>query len=97
MIEAQRVPQVTFAWQGGEPTLMGLDFFERAVELVEKYKKPGQTILHTIQINGTKIDGEWAAFFKEHKFLVGLSMGGPKARKKFKHCHGKKRDGKKNR
>ena len=79
LLEAQQVPEVTIAWQGGEPTLMGLDFFKRSVELVEKYKKPGQTVLYTIQTNGTKIDDELAAFFKQHNFLVGLSVDGPQA------------------
>jgi uncharacterized protein len=78
LLEAQPIPEVTIAWQGGEPTLMGLDFFKRSIELVEKYRKPGQAIQHTIQTNGTKIDGEWAAFFKQHNFLVGLSVDGPK-------------------
>ena len=79
LIEAHwRVPEVNIAWQGGEPTLMGLDFFERVVEVAEKYKKPGQRLLHTMQTNGTKLDDEWAAFFKENNFLIGLSVDGPK-------------------
>ena len=78
LIESQRVPEVNIAWQGGEPTLMGLDFFKRTVELAEKYKKPGQNILHTMQTNGTKLDDEWCAFFKEHDFLIGLSVDGTK-------------------
>jgi uncharacterized protein len=77
LLEAQQIPEVTIAWQGGEPTLMGLDFFKRSIELVEKYKKPGQSVLYTIQTNGTKIDDELAAFFKQHNFLVGLSVDGP--------------------
>jgi uncharacterized protein len=77
LLEAQQVPEVTIAWQGGEPTLMGLDFFKRSIELVEKYKKTAQTVLHTIQTNGTKIDDELAAFFKQNNFLVGLSVDGP--------------------
>jgi len=57
LIESQwRVPEVTVAWQGGEPTLMGLDFFKRTVEIAEKYKKPVQRLLHTMQTNGTKLD-----------------------------------------
>jgi len=63
LLEAQQAPDVNIAWQGGEPTLMGLDFFKRSIELVEKYKKPGQQILHTIQTNGTKIDDAWATCF----------------------------------
>jgi uncharacterized protein len=77
LLEAHQTPDVTVAWQGGEPTLMGLDFFRHSVELVEKYKKPGQQVQHTIQTNGTKIDDEWATFFKENNFLVGLSIDGP--------------------
>ncbi len=79
LLEAHgRVPEVNIAWQGGEPTLMGLDFFKRAVELAEKYKKPGQQILHTMQTNGTKLDDAWCAFFKKHNFLIGLSVDGPR-------------------
>lgn len=78
LIETQQAPQVTIAWQGGEPTLMGLDFFKRSVELAEKYKKPGQRISHTMQTNGTKLDDDWCAFFKAHDFLIGLSVDGPK-------------------
>ncbi len=79
LLEAQQGPEVAIAWQGGEPTLMGLDFFRHSMELVEKYKKPGQILQHTIQTNGTKLNDEWGAFFKEHNFLVGLSMDGPQA------------------
>jgi uncharacterized protein len=79
LLEAHSVPEVTVAWQGGEPTLMGLDFFKRSVEYSEKYKQPGQQVSYTIQTNGTKVDSEWATFFKQHNFLVGLSVDGPKA------------------
>jgi uncharacterized protein len=78
LLESHREPEVTIAWQGGEPTLMGLDFFKRSVELVRKYQKPGQTVMHTIQTNGTLVDDTFAEFFKEHHFLVGLSMDGPR-------------------
>lgn len=77
-IEAQRVPEVTFVWQGGEPTLMGLEFFERAVELQEKYRRPGMTIHNALQTNGTTLNDAWCAFFKAHGFLIGLSLDGPK-------------------
>jgi uncharacterized protein len=70
------MPEVTVAWQGGEPTLMGLDFFRRSVELAARCLEPGQRALHTIQTNGTLLDPEWAAFFREHDFLVGLSIDG---------------------
>ncbi len=72
-------PEINIAWQGGEPTLMGLDFFERSVDLVAKHQRPGQSVLHTIQTNGLLLDNEWCAFFQEHNFLVGLSVDGPQA------------------
>jgi uncharacterized protein len=78
LIESQQVPDVSIAWQGGEPTLMGLDFFRRSVEYVEKYKRPNMTVQHTMQTNGTQLDDEWCAFFKEHDFLIGLSVDGPR-------------------
>ena len=78
LLEAHRTPQVTVAWQGGEPTLMKLDFFKQAVELVEKYRRPGQSVQHTFQTNGLLLDDDWCAFFKEHRFLVGLSVDGPR-------------------
>ena len=78
LIESHAVPEVTVAWQGGEPTLMGLDFFKRSIVFEKKYAKPGMKINNTIQTNGTLIDDEWAAFFKENNFLVGLSIDGPR-------------------
>jgi uncharacterized protein len=78
LLESHRTPQVTVAWQGGEPTLMGLDFFRRSVELVEQYRRPGQTVQHTIQTNGLLLDDDWCAFLKAHGFLVGLSVDGPR-------------------
>jgi uncharacterized protein len=78
LVESHRVPEVMVAWQGGEPTLMGLDFFKRSVELAELYKKPNQIITYTMQTNGTRLDDEWCAFFKEHNFLIGLSVDGPR-------------------
>ncbi|MFN2176489.1 MAG: anaerobic sulfatase maturase [Anaerolineales bacterium] len=78
LLESHQVPEVNVAWQGGEPTLMGLDFFKLSVEYAEKYRKPDQQILYTIQTNGTKLDDEWCAFLKEHNFLVGISIDGPR-------------------
>jgi uncharacterized protein len=78
LLESHREPEVAVAWQGGEPTLMGLDFFKRAVALVDQLKRPDQRIQHTIQTNGTKLDDDWCAFFKANNFLVGLSVDGPK-------------------
>ncbi len=78
-IAAQRVPEVTFGWQGGEPLLMGIDFFERAMALQEQYRRPGMRIINTLQTNGTLLDEAWGRFFKAHDFLVGLSLDGPQA------------------
>ena len=78
-IEAQQVPEVTFAWQGGEPTLMGLEFFEKAVELQKKHQKPGTRLFNSLQTNGTLLDGDWCRFFHENDFLIGLSLDGPRA------------------
>ena len=78
LLKSHRTPEVTVAWQGGEPTLMGLDFFRRSVELVDRYRRPGQLVQYTIQTNGVLLDDQWASFFKEHNFLVGLSVDGPR-------------------
>lgn len=78
LLESHSTPEVTVAWQGGEPTMMGLDFFKRSVELVERHRKPWQTVNYTIQTNGTLLHDRWASFFKEHGFLVGLSVDGPR-------------------
>lgn len=77
LIEMHRTPQVTVAWQGGEPTLMGLDFYRRAMELEERYREPGMLFLNTMQTNGTLLTDEWCAFFAEHEFLIGISIDGP--------------------
>jgi len=76
-IESQQVPEVTFGWQGGEPLLMGIEFFERAVAYQKQYQKPGVRIINTLQTNGTLIDEAWARFFHDHNFLIGLSLDGP--------------------
>jgi uncharacterized protein len=78
LLESHQAPEVDVAWQGGEPTLMGLDFFKSSVELVKKFKRPGQKIQYTIQTNGTLLGDEWCTFFKQNDFLVGLSVDGPK-------------------
>jgi serine-type anaerobic sulfatase-maturating enzyme len=78
LIEAHKgAPEVVVAWQGGEPTMMGLDFFRRSVELAQQYRQPSQQITYTIQTNGTLLDDDWAAFFRQYGFLVGLSIDGP--------------------
>ena len=78
LLEAHRTPEVTIAWQGGEPTLMGLDFFRRSLELQRRYQKPGTRIENTFQTNGILLDDEWCRFFHEHNFLIGLSLDGPR-------------------
>jgi uncharacterized protein len=78
-IEAQRGAHVTIAWQGGEPTLMGRAFFERAIALVEKHRRPGMRVEHTLQTNGTRLDRAWCELFRRHGVLVGLSIDGPQS------------------
>jgi uncharacterized protein len=77
-ISAQQVPFVTLAWQGGEPTLMGLDFFRRALEVERDALPAGWQVERTIQTNGILLDDEWAAFLAENNVLVGLSIDGPR-------------------
>jgi uncharacterized protein len=78
LIESHKTDTVNIAWQGGEPTLMGINFYRRAMTLAEKYRRPGMKFLHTLQTNGTLLDDEWAAFFKEFNFLIGISIDGPR-------------------
>ncbi|MCJ7680098.1 MAG: anaerobic sulfatase maturase [Candidatus Aminicenantes bacterium] len=68
--------QVSFGWQGGEPTLMGLDFFRKAVEFQQRYGR-GQTVGNGLQTNGILINEEWTEFLHDFRFLVGLSLDGP--------------------
>ncbi|MEJ2559385.1 MAG: radical SAM protein [Anaerolineae bacterium] len=83
LIEAHQTNHVNIAWQGGEPTIMGLDFYRKAMDLAEKYRRPGMTFLNTMQTNGTLLDDEWGEFFKEHNFLIGISIDGPRERHDF--------------
>jgi uncharacterized protein len=76
-IEAQPAGEVTFAWQGGEPTLLGVGFFRTVLQLQEKYAA-GKLISNAMQTNGTLLDSEWCEFLAEHNFLVGLSIDGPR-------------------
>ncbi len=78
LLESHTAPEVNVAWQGGEPMLMGIDFFRTSIELINKYKRSDQIIMNSIQTNGVLIDDEWAKFFKENDYLVGLSIDGPK-------------------
>jgi uncharacterized protein len=77
-IESQDVPEVSFAWQGGEPTLMGVEFFRRAVVFQKRYCPPGRQITNAFQTNGTLLDDEWCEFLHENRFLVGISIDGPR-------------------
>ncbi len=70
-------PEVNFAWQGGEPTLLGVDFFRKAVEFQKKYAPEGVRITNSFQTNGVLLNDEWCSFFKEEGFLIGLSVDGP--------------------
>jgi serine-type anaerobic sulfatase-maturating enzyme len=77
LIESHRSPKVTVAWQGGEPTLMGLDFYRRAINYQNQYQRPGMTFENTMQTNGTLLNDEWCEFFHDHHFLIGISIDGP--------------------
>ncbi|MBI5091572.1 MAG: anaerobic sulfatase maturase [Candidatus Hydrogenedentes bacterium] len=76
-IEAQDVPEIHFAWQGGEPTLLGVDFFRSVVALQRKYAN-GKTIHNAFQTNGVLLDDAWGSFLHENEFLVGVSVDGPR-------------------
>jgi uncharacterized protein len=76
-IECQDTPEVQFAWQGGEPTLLGIDYFRSVKAYQEKYAGD-KKITNSIQTNGTLLTEDWCRFFKEHGFLVGLSIDGPR-------------------
>ncbi len=77
-LESQSVPEVTFAWQGGEPTLMGMDFYRAALESQRRYRRPGLVIRNTLQTNGVLLDDAWCDFLHRHDFLVGISLDGPR-------------------
>ena len=76
-IMSQPTPVVEFVWQGGEPTLLGIDFFKRVIELQKPFSG-AKTISNSLQTNGTLLTDEWCAFLKRHNFMVGISIDGPK-------------------
>jgi uncharacterized protein len=77
-IEGQNYEEIIFSWQGGEPTLLGVDFFKKVVELEKKYCPPGTRIENDLQTNGLLLDDAWCAFLRDNGFLVGLSIDGPR-------------------
>ena len=76
-ITSQPTPEVAFVWQGGEPTLLGIDFFKRVVELQRPFARL-KTISNSLQTNGTLLTDEWCAFLKKNNFMVGISLDGPR-------------------
>ncbi len=70
-------PVNSMAFQGGEPSLMGVGFYEKLIELQQKYAQPGQEITNALQTNGTLLDEKWCRFLAKNKFLVGISLDGP--------------------
>ena len=77
-IDANDVSEITFNWHGGEPLLAGLDFYRKAINLQQKHAN-GKLIHNTLQTNGTLLSDDWAQFFKDNGFLIGVSIDGPKA------------------
>lgn len=75
-IESQPVPEITFTWQGGEPTLMGLEFFKRVIDYQKRHTRPGLTIHNALQTNGTLLDDDWCRFSRRTtSSLASASMG----------------------
>ena len=76
-LKSQPLCEVSFDWQGGEPTLLGIDFYKKALRYQQKYAKPYQECVNSFQTNGILLNDEWCKFFKDNNFLVGLSLDGP--------------------
>ena len=72
-------PEITFSWHGGEPTVLGLEYFRRIVELQGKHRPNGRRIINSIQTNGVLLTDDWCRFFAAENFAVGLSLDGPPA------------------
>ena len=75
--QPEGIPELNFVWQGGEPALAGLAFYRKAVAFQRRFSRPGLAVTNSFQTNGTLLDGDWAAFFRDEGFLVGLSIDGP--------------------
>ncbi len=75
-IDSQPTKEVIFTWQGGEPTMLGIKYFEKIIEMQQQYAK-GKIVSNSIQTNGTLLNDDWGNFLKQHNFLVGLSIDGP--------------------
>ncbi len=75
--EAWGAPEIVFSWQGGEPTLLGLEYFREVVALQERFRPNGRTVSNALQTNGVLLDDQWAAFLRDNGFLVGISIDGP--------------------
>src|SRR5690606_13009368 len=76
-IASQDAPEVQFAWQGGEPTLLGIDFFEKVCALQRRFGA-GRHVTNAIQTNGTLLTDDWGRFLHRERFLVGISLDGPR-------------------
>ncbi|WP_242684429.1 radical SAM protein [Paraburkholderia hospita] len=77
-VEAQNGNEVIFSWQGGEPTMLGIEFFRDIVDIQNRCTTRGRRILNDLQTNGTLLDDDWCRFLKENDFLVGISIDGPR-------------------
>ena len=89
-IVSQPTPVVEFVWQGGEPTLLGMDFFKKVIEIQKPFLQ-SKTISNSLQTNGTLLSDEWCRFLKKHNFMVGISLDGPKeVHDRYRHDRGGK-------
>jgi uncharacterized protein len=76
-IEASPAPVISFSWHGGEPTILGIDYYRKIIELQRKHQPPGRHITNGMQTNGLLIDDEWCRFLAAENFAMGLSLDGP--------------------
>jgi len=76
-VQSQPNSEVMITWQGGEPTLMGIEFFEKATRYANQFKRPHQRVSFSIQTNGVLLDDEWGTFLNRNGYLVGISIDGP--------------------